>query len=356
MPIIRLYFLILKKWIPSMVIYFGIFMMIIIVTMNENGSMIKQKKKESLLIQIKETQLEQEKPFLSYLSEYFNLQFIMDNSNNPLEKRELVKEKIACLLIIPQEKDKKMELYGMDRKQELYIKEKIDEYSINPSLFSNQEKNGIPQQLENQKQIWDTYTTYLPFILIIIIVGSIGMTMNTIKRLEVKRRMFCSAIPLSQINLELICCNLFFVCAILIILFVIVISFCIDFGFHISYIYYMINTVLFSFSIYGLATLINVGITSKIGKNFFPVVLSTILCFISGVFIPQERLGEELLKISQFTPVYWYIKAKETITQLMEYSIAENSQMLYYMLVELLFAITFFLMSFAAGKFSSIEK
>lgn len=37
-------------------------------------------------------------------------------------------------------------------------------------------------------------------------------------------------------------------------------------------------------------------------------VISLALCFLGGVFVPQEYMSEGILNIAKFTPTYWYIK------------------------------------------------
>lgn len=45
-------------------------------------------------------------------------------------------------------------------------------------------------------------------------------------------------------------------------------------------------------------------------------MISLGLCFLSGVFVPQLFLGDSVLKVVQFNPVFWFVKANETIGNL----------------------------------------
>jgi hypothetical protein len=47
------------------------------------------------------------------------------------------------------------------------------------------------------------------------------------------------------------------------------------------------------------------------------------LSFISGVFVPQQLLGNTVQTIASFTPIYWYVKASNDIHNLIIFS-SEN--------------------------------
>ena len=36
-------------------------------------------------------------------------------------------------------------------------------------------------------------------------------------------------------------------------------------------------------------------------------------CFLGGVFVPQEILPDEVLKVAHYIPTYWYIKMNDLI-------------------------------------------
>lgn len=45
-------------------------------------------------------------------------------------------------------------------------------------------------------------------------------------------------------------------------------------------------------------------------------VLGLGLCFLGGVFVPQEFFGEAVLKVAKFFPTYWYVKANTAISSM----------------------------------------
>ena len=45
------------------------------------------------------------------------------------------------------------------------------------------------------------------------------------------------------------------------------------------------------------------------------------MCFTCGVFIPTNLLGDNVLAVARFLPVYWYIKANSMIAETEPYSL-----------------------------------
>lgn len=72
-------------------------------------------------------------------------------------------------------------------------------------------------------------------------------------------------------------------------------------------------------------------------------VLSLGTSFMSGVMVPQEVLGENVLKIAKFFPTYYFVKINEmTVNSFLD--------MKYEISMQLLFAIVFLLMGLYFNK------
>ena len=42
-------------------------------------------------------------------------------------------------------------------------------------------------------------------------------------------------------------------------------------------------------------------------------IVSLGLCFLGGVFVPQEFFSDTIIKAARFFPTYWYVATNETI-------------------------------------------
>ena len=106
---------------------------------------------------------------------------------------------------------------------------------------------------------------------------------------------------------------------------------------------YLINIVAFSFSILCLTFLINNLTSNKFIINGISTVLSLGTSFISGVMVPQQFLGEEVLKIAKFFPTYYFIKVNEM-------DINSFVDIRYEIFMQILFALAFILMGLYFSK------
>lgn len=62
------------------------------------------------------------------------------------------------------------------------------------------------------------------------------------------------------------------------------------------------------------------------------------LCFLSGVFVPQEMLSQNINLIASFTPIYWYVRGNDEISTLLEVNVTSIKPIVVYMGIQLLFA------------------
>ena len=106
---------------------------------------------------------------------------------------------------------------------------------------------------------------------------------------------------------------------------------------------YVINTVVFSFSILCLTFLINNFTNNKFIINGISTVLSLGTSFISGVMVPQALLGKKTLALAKFFPTYYFVKINEM-------AINSFAEIKYEIFMQLLFAVVFLLMGIYFSK------
>ena len=47
-------------------------------------------------------------------------------------------------------------------------------------------------------------------------------------------------------------------------------------------------------------------------------VISLALCFLGGVFVPQEFFSDSIIKVAKFFPTYWYVATNNSIGAMKE--------------------------------------
>ena len=104
--------------------------------------------------------------------------------------------------------------------------------------------------------------------------------------------------------------------------------------------------------LYALNSLVFVIIALSIGfllgnicdsKIISPIstVISLGCAFLGGSFVPQEVLGENVLKIARIIPSYWFVKANDTIAETGVFTSGALKEIFGYMGIQLCFAAAF---------------
>lgn len=62
-----------------------------------------------------------------------------------------------------------------------------------------------------------------------------------------------------------------------------------------------------------LAFFIGILVKKAVQVNMIVTPFSLGLCFICGVFVPLSLLGEQVKRVAQFLPVYWYSKTNDLL-------------------------------------------
>lgn len=111
----------------------------------------------------------------------------------------------------------------------------------------------------------------------------------------------------------------------------------------VNFMKYLLNVSIFSIAILCFTFLINNITTNRFVINGVSTVVSLGTSFISGVLVPQEFLGSKVLGIAKFFPTYYFVKINNM-------KIKSFLDVRYEILMQLLFAITFFIMGLYFSK------
>ena len=111
-----------------------------------------------------------------------------------------------------------------------------------------------------------------------------------------------------------------------------------------------LNTLVFSIAALSIAFLCGKFIKSEVSQSALANVISLGISFLSGIFVPQYLLGDTVLKISSFTPGYWYVKTIDSIGKLSAYNLENLKPIFGYMLIQLGFAAAFIIVALVVTK------
>lgn len=151
------------------------------------------------------------------------------------------------------------------------------------------------------------YFSYLAYTLMSVMVLGITSIMIAFNNKDLQKRNYSSPVRLVSFNLQLVLGNFVFALAVWALLTALSLLIGDQAYSTATRILLSINALAFTLACLGISFLIGNLIKSRNVQQSIANVLALGTCFISGVFVPQELLGPTVKTIASFTPTFWYI-------------------------------------------------
>ena len=194
------------------------------------------------------------------------------------------------------------------------------------------------------------YFNFMAYAIIFVIILGVSSVFLTFNSLDLKRRNLCSPLGARAISLQCyLACAVFALAGWLLLVLISLV-----FGFReitgMAVWFYIINSLVFTACAAGLAYLI--GNITRNGEvvNAAANIVALGSSFLGGVFVPQELLGENVLKIASFMPTYWYVRANGSIAALTNFNLQTLADYLAALAVQAGFALAFVIVALVAVK------
>jgi len=194
------------------------------------------------------------------------------------------------------------------------------------------------------------YFNFLAYTIMFAIIIGASSVFLTFNGLDLKRRNLCSPLGVRAISLQCyLACGAYALAG-----WLVLVLFSLMFGFreiaNPATWFYILNSLVFTVCTVGLALLI--GNLAKSGEVVIAAanVVAMGSSFISGVFVPQELLGETVLKIASFTPSYWYVRANDSVAALANFNLQTLTDYFAALAVQGGFALAFVIIALAVVK------
>lgn len=380
MPVFKLYMKVIKKNLPSMMIYVVVFLGItMLVAANSSASQPKsfspQKANVAFISEESSPLIDGFKRELSKNADYVNIPDETEKLQDALFFRN-----VTLIIRIPNGFTKSFMSGGDVQLQKtvvpnsvsnVYADISINQY-FNAARLYVKNINGItqeelvarlktdlavntPVELKNMQADTDTdftanYFNYLSYALFSVLILGISVIMLTFNEKDLSRRNSCSPVSAGSMNLQFILANFVFAFSCWIIMVGMGALIGMRNGLSGNFGYFLLNSVIFTLCASSISFLIGNLLKSRSAISAVCNVVTLGPCFISGVFVPQELLSDTVLKIASFTPTYWYVRANNQIASMTNASTSNLQQIFYYFLIEFGFALAFFAVSLAIGK------
>ncbi len=194
------------------------------------------------------------------------------------------------------------------------------------------------------------FYNYMPYIIINILILGVSSVMLVFNDIRLKRRNLCSPVSNISVNLQILLGNIVFALSCWVLLVILSLLLYRQDMFNLNSIYFFINSLVLTITILSISFLIGILIKSRNAQSGISNVVSLGMCFLTGVFVPQEMLSENVLAIAKFLPTYWYIKANKAIGALTNFNMENVGPIVSYMLIELGFAVALISITLVLSK------
>lgn len=196
---------------------------------------------------------------------------------------------------------------------------------------------------ENQGDKTTAFFMFAPYFFITLGISGVGLILLSFNQKDVKDRMECSSTTLKS-RIGGMAAAIFVFGAILLIL-VLAAAAAITGGECLTdqrlpyFVLNMLSVLLFSMSLGFLSGTIAKNNDALNGINN---VVSLALCFLGGIFVPQEFFGEGVLRVAKFFPTYWYVKTNATISSMASMNDALQKEIMGQVLLVVVYAVAIF--------------
>lgn len=209
---------------------------------------------------------------------------------------------------------------------------------------------AIPQVSAQNSSRLGMYFNFLPYTILFVITLGVASIFIAFGGARIKERNLCSPQNPRVISLECYLACLVFSLASwgLLVLTSLLFGYR-DIGSAATW-FYLLNSLVFTLSAAGLAYLL--GNLTQTKEVVLAVANITALgtSFISGVFVPQEFLGDAVLRVASFTPTYWYVRANSMLSSATTFTPVVLSGYFSALAVQLGFAAAFVVIALAVEK------
>ena len=194
------------------------------------------------------------------------------------------------------------------------------------------------------------YYNFFAYSMFAVLILGISLVMISFNNKDLKRRNLASSLSMKNMNIQMVFANITYA---LVVWFVMIIASFIMFKnymFTINGLLSLLNSFVFTLAALSISILISNLVTSRNALSAVVNVIALGSCFISGVFVPQQYLGDKVLSIAKFNPTYWYVKANDDIAILVNYSNENMRPIFMSMIIVLGFALAVYAVTLVVIK------
>lgn len=370
MQVYKLFLKVLKSQISQVILYIGIFAtiagLVSAAHSSKGDSDFKLSSNKVTIVDNDKTQVS--KAIVNHISKNNEIVDILAYDKETIQD-ELYNRNTTCVIMIPDGFEENFIKGNINEALEFYtipgtiasdiIEQEVDSYvkiiqtysaggiEIEDAIKnanSTSEKQADVDMIgkkDNGESPMSYFFTYIAYVFIGIAVVSIAPILLVFNKDEIRSRMACSSYKLSRITSEIIL-GIITLGAVICIVFtgmgVVMVGS--DVVTTSKGLLYILNMAVYMVVALGLAFLAGQIARNQTIISMIANIVGLGFCFLGGVFVPIELMGEGVIKVAHFLPSYWYIMSGKFINNM---NTGDNLiQLFEYMGVQLIFAAALF--------------
>lgn len=336
MSTFKLFFLVIKKNLNSVLLYLGIFLALCILFTTSDNNMEKFEEVQAYVGVSDGDQSEISKAVVEYLSKTQKVSEVSSDKDKMTDA--LFNGDVECIVVIPEGFGESLiegnvqqlaTYHSPDSTTYSFLEMQIEEFlgaysfylknGYDPKEALDKAEENVQIEAEVEMQGKDTgrkpsyyyFYLYLAYIFICIAITGIGPVLATFNRKDLVDRLSCSGQPASKRNLSIYAGMISYAVGIYAVFMLL--------G-KILYpqewentIWYFIIAAVYLYVCVSITFLLGCFAKSYNSLTMMSNILGLGMSFLGGVFVPLEYMGDAVVKMAHILPSYWYVIALEQL-------------------------------------------
>jgi ABC-2 type transport system permease protein len=193
------------------------------------------------------------------------------------------------------------------------------------------------------------YFLFFAYCILAVMIMGVTAVMMSFNEKDLSRRNLCAPLPLSRVNFQLVLGNAVYALVVWALLMVFILAFS-GAAINTASLLMMLNALIFTFVGLSIGFLAGKFIRNGGVQSAVANVVSLGISFISGVFVGQELLGDTVKTIASFTPGYWYVKAVNDIKSIVDFNAQTVMPVVWSMLIQIGFIAALLIIATAVSR------
>ena len=189
------------------------------------------------------------------------------------------------------------------------------------NIFSNESEAVIPNIDKKDTSGIKFYFNFASYIIFSTLFGSIILIIIKMKKHEVYKRTIVASYSRNRYSLEIALAS--FMLSLIVMIFVAILAAILDISVFTSYkgLLYFGNLLIYTIAVTAISVSLGFVITNEDTMGMISVLLSLIMAFFSGAFVPMELLSNNVKMIGKIFPASYFISNNNIIAEMTSFSI-----------------------------------